>query len=54
MSEGAFYFILAMIGAAFVVVLIEWLYRRFDPSPDEEAKKEHEALMKEIRRHKDE
>lgn len=54
MAEGKMWFILAILLAAFVVMLIEWLYRRFDPSQDEQAKKEHEALMKEIRRHKNE
>jgi len=51
MDKGTFYFLLAMIAAAFVVVGIEWLYRKIEGNPAETEKEKHRALMKEIRKH---
>ena len=53
MSEGAFHFILVLIAGVTVVMFIEWLYKRYEPTPDEREKRKHQELMKEIRKHKD-
>jgi hypothetical protein len=52
MSTGAFWFIMVLLLAAGLVVLVEWLWRKIEIEDDVQ-KKEHDQLMKEIRRHKD-
>ena len=51
MSLGAFHLVLALIGAATVVIFIEWLYRRLEPQ-DKAQDESHRKLMEEIRRHR--
>lgn len=51
MSWGAFWFIIVLLAAGFLVVFVEWLYRRFESTPDEDSIRQHQLLMKEIRKY---
>lgn len=51
MDRGTFWFMMAILGLAFVGVAIEWFYRKIEGNPAETEKEKHRALMKEIRNH---